>query len=210
MAGELLLINPSSRKKARKSRGRTKARRAKARKSRTSITVRSNPIRARRRRTRMRFRRNPNGGGGIVNQVIGNVKEGAIGAAGAIATKAALSFLPLPENLKSGPLGSLVTAVAGVLIGSAVGKFASPSVGRTMAQGAVTIAVFDLLKSQLAGKVPGLSGDLDYMGAYSEMGGVDYMGANEGLLGNDGLLGAYSDMNGYENPSPVSFDTATL
>lgn len=208
MAGELLLINPR-RRKARKSRGRTKARRAKARKSRTSITVRSNPIRARRRRTRMRFRRNPIGGG-IVKQVMSNVQEGAIGAAGAIATKAALSFVPLPENLKTGAIGSLVTAVAGVLVGTAVSKFASPSIGRTMAQGAVTVALFELARSQLAGKVPGLSGDLDYMGAYSEMGGVDYMGANEGLLGNDGLLGAYSDMNGYENPSPVSFDTATL
>ncbi len=184
MAGELLLINPRKRK-ARKARTKTARKARKARRS-TSITVRSNPIKRRKVR---RFRRNPIGlsGGGIVKQVMSGVQDGAIGAGGAIATKALLSFIPLPAALKSGVAAPLVTAVAGVLVGTLAGNVIGKANGAKMAQGAITVALYQLAASQLAGKVPGLSGDETLLGEYdSAMGEYDSgMGANDGLLGED-------------------------
>lgn len=199
MAGELLLINPK-RRKARKSRTKTARKARKARRS-TSITVRSNPIKRRRVR---RFKRNPIGSvKGIAGQVMSNVQDGAIGAGGAIATKAVLSFIPLPESLKSGVAAPLVTALAGVLIGSVAGNVIGRANGAKMAQGAVTVALYQLAASQLAGKVPGLNGDDGLLGAY-DMGAYD-MGSNEGLLGDD------SDDMGYVSPAYVDgYDTADL
>lgn len=199
MAGELLLINPKKRRKALKARTKTARKARKARRS-TSITVRSNPIKRRRVR---RFKRNPIGlsGGGIVKQVVNGVQDGAIGAGGAIATKAILSFIPLPETLKSGVAAPLVTAVAGVLVGTLAGNVIGKANGAKMAQGAITVALYQLAATQLAGKVPGLSGDDGLLGAY-DMGAYD--------MGDNGLLGDDSDsMDGYFNPAELS-DTADL
>lgn len=176
---ELLLINPRKRRKA-KAHGKKRVR-----SRRRHLAIRSNPIRKARRVRR--FRRNPIGGG-LVRNVGTQLKNGAIGAAGAIATEMALSYLPVPDSLKSGPLGALTSALTGVLIGVAVGKMGSRSIGEKIADGAITVALYKAGRSTLAGKLPGLAGYDDGMGDASLLGYSDGLG-DASLLGDMGYVG---------------------
>lgn len=173
---QLLLINPRGRKarKAKTARGKKRARKNRAH---HIAGYYPNP---RKRRVR-RFRRNPIGGS-MVRNIGTQLTDGAIGAAGALATKVVLSYVPVPESLKTGPLGALTQALAGVLVGMAVSKLKSPALGQKIADGAVTVALYEAGKGFLAGKLPGLNG---YEGSFGD---ASLLGYNDGL-GDASLLG---------------------
>jgi len=107
-------------------------------------------------------------------------KTGAIGSVGALAGTVVGNLLPLPASWTDGALGPIVHALIGIGTGFAVSKFADKKTGIAMAQGAVTVALYDTLRGALQKVAPNLN-----------LQGYD----DAGLLGYDdaGLLGAYAD-----------------
>ena len=199
MASEVLLVNPRKRG-TRRRRARPAARRrasprqrtaAKRRRRRNPIgpfarsgmgmyvknprrkrrasSRRRNPIRARR---RARYRRNPSFRG-IINSM---VMPAAIAGMGALSLDVAMGYVPLPENLKSGPLRHVVKGVGAIVLGMLVGKVTSKRTGDTMALGALTVTAYNAFREMAATYAPGLT-----LGYYSA-------GANAGY---DPQLGYY-------------------
>lgn len=177
---QLLLANPKRRRKSTKSRRKSPARR------RTSLaTVRTTSVK--------RYRRNPIRrlrASGLVDQFMG----GAVGAGGALAVDFAMSKLPIPDNLRSGAMGSVVKGLVGIGLGMAVSKFGkNKRLGEQMAAGAVTVSLYSFGRATFGAQM-GLAGD-------------------DGLLGFDnGMLGYQTDFNdnlGWNSPAPV-FDTDDL
>lgn len=171
---KLMIVNPSKRKKRRKSPAAKKAK-------------------------GIRRRRRVKAIGGVAGTAF---KNGAIGSAGAIAGTIAGNFLPLPENLKTGPVGSVVDAVIGIGTGMLVSKFGNKNVGLKMAEGAVTVALHGTMKNIVSKAAPqlNLSGYDDYgMSAYDD----DYMGAYD-----DGFMGARTA--GYTGEDEWEDDSDTI
>lgn len=136
-----------------------------------------------------RYRRNPSPRiGGMVE----TFKEGAIGAAGAVATEVVLSKLPLPENLKTGPMGIATKAIGGIAIGMAVAKFGkNKKLGSTMAQGAVTVALHDTIRNAVKGPM-GLSGMFDQGLLGNDFDDLEYWSAGQSFAPSPGMNGYYS------------------
>lgn len=195
MASELLLVNPRRRRKAKK---------AGAKKSRRRVRRASTGIAVRKARKTRKYRRNPIGGAvrGFGGQLTSSLVDGGIGAGGALLAQIANNLLPLPEALKSGAIAPLAKAAIGVGVGMLVGQVVGKRVGQQMAQGAVTVALYEAGRNMLAGKVPGLS-DASLLAYDIE----DASLLDASLLG----VGAYDTGMGYVNPAPVSsFDSSTL
>lgn len=172
-----MLVNPRKRK-------------AKRRVARKSISKRKPRVASSKTVTTRKYRRNPlpKMGG-----VMGTLKDGAVGAAGAVATEIILSKLPLPAQLASGNGRIAASALGSIGVGMLVAKFGkNKKLGQTMAQGGVTVALHSLMR-----------------GAMSNIPGVNLSGYDDGLLGyGDGLL-AYSDYNddlGWMSPAAVTGD----
>lgn len=170
---EMLLINPRKRRRKSKRKSGGLARVAR----RASVGIR------RRKRKAVRYRRNPIRVKGIAGLFTSSLVDGAIGAGGALAGQIVTSYLPLPDTLKTGVVGSLAKAGIGLAVGALLGNVIGKANGAKMAQGAVTVAMFELAKSTFGDKLPGLS-------AYDDLGAYDTLG--EGLYGDPGLLGGAS------------------
>lgn len=185
---QLMLVNPRKRRKSRKSPAKKSvARRAVAR---VSSAVKS---------IRKRYRRNPINMGGTANKAITQFKEGAIGAAGALAVDVAMQKLPIPANLKTGTAAPIVKGLVGIGIGMAVAKFGkNKQLGQAMAQGAVTVSLYtagrEMLKKPLglAGTYDDLGNDFDDLGYY-EMGELLGPDEDNGISGDDDFMGAYDN-----------------
>lgn len=181
MAG-LLIVNPRSRsrKKASPKKRARRVRRA------TSVTVRSNPVRARRRKSAIRsnpvpgfkrarrakshrrIRRNPIGhsAGGFLKPLMHAVP----GAVGAVAVNLVLSKLPLPAMLTTGVVKHV--ARVGVILG--LGMLAnkvsrSPMIGQAI-QGALTVSVYESIKELAAGAGMNLGDDMGMGDTTEELG----------------------------------------
>jgi hypothetical protein len=146
---ELMLVNPRRRRKGRK---------AKAKTGRRSLVARaSSGVRTKLRSIRRRYRSNPIGG--RASSALDQFKTGAIGAAGALAVDIAIQRLPLPDSLKTGQLAPIVKGFIGIGIGMAVAKFGkNRELGKKLAQGAVTVSLYNAGKEMLKGPL-GLSDD---------------------------------------------------
>lgn len=108
------------------------------------------------RRSRRRYRRNPIRSAGIM----GTVKKGAIGAAGALAVDFAMQKLPIPAQFQSGALAPAVKGAVGIGLGMLVAKFGkNRALGQQLADGAVVVALYGVGKN-MVGPSLGLSGDL--------------------------------------------------
>lgn len=163
---QLMLVNPRKRRTKRKTTRKAVSRR------------RRNPVaKLTKRRT---YRRNPLP---KMDTVIGTLKDGALGAVGAVASEVVLSKLPLPAALSSGNGRVAASALCSIGIGMLVAKFGkNKALGHTMAKGGVTVALHSVIRG-VAGNIPGV--------------GLD--GYDDGLLGfDDGLLGM-----GYYNAAPT-------
>jgi hypothetical protein len=100
------------------------------------------------------------------------VKEGAIGAAGAIAAEVVLSKLPLGATFKVGtPQHTAASALAAVGVGMIVAKYGKkPALGKAMAQGGVTVALHQTMRGFVAGPL-GLTKTVGYYGDdFNDMG----------------------------------------
>lgn len=117
-----------------------------------------------------KYRRNPAPRAGTA-AVMATVKEGAIGAAGAIAAEVILSKLPLGAQFKPGGAQYVVaSALASVGVGIAVAKYGKkPALGKAMAQGGVTVALHQTMRGFVAAPL-GLKTVGYYGDDYSDMG----------------------------------------
>lgn len=107
-----------------------------------------------------RRRRSRSSSGGLVRRVGGTVSRGigsftssvapaAIGAVGALGIDLAWGYLPIPAQLKSGPLAPITRAAAAVGMGLLAGQLVSKKFGREVMLGAMTVTAFDLAKGFL-------------------------------------------------------------
>lgn len=141
MASPLMLVNP-----------RRRRRKVGATKKRRSISRRKAPrVASSRTVTVKRYRRNPTRSLRTGN-IVATLKKGAIGSVGSIATSMLLSKIPLPAQLSSGYGRVAATVLGGVLVGYVVSKFGKQrELGSQMAQGAVTIALHNVIAPMVSG-----------------------------------------------------------
>ena len=128
---------------------------------------------------------------GITNQLM----PAAYGAAGAIALDVALGYIPLPAMLQSGYAKSATKIVGALGIGWLARKFLRGK-GSAVAAGALTVAVYGLMKQVIVQFAPSVKGVGDYeeiaidntadqIGAY--MSGSNYLPDGSSVAG----MGAY-------------------
>lgn len=156
-------------------------------------------------RSRRRHRRNPIARLSV-NGIVGQLVPAAYGAGGAIALNLALSYLPLPDVLKSG-WPRHVTRLAGAMaVGYAARKFLGRR-GEAVGFGALTVVVYDIVKGLLATASPEIGARLgDFEDVTLEDGGfIDpappvrgFAAYLEGEADDDDGMGAYlqGDLDG--------------
>lgn len=143
-----------------------------------------------------RRRRNPIGRlnlGGIVGNTI---VPAATAATGAIALDIAYNFIPLPENLKSGPLRHVVKAAGAIGLGIVAGMVVKKETAKQLAAGAMTVVMYNAFREVLTRFAPNLG-----LGAYLDEGSSEdgisaYLdGAYDEATTSIGMDGAY-DLSG--------------
>lgn len=183
MAKEALLVNPRRRSRKRRTaaqkratakmiaanrrRGGTKRRRrrnpnAKAprRASGNMGYYVSNPRKRRRRRTSTatrRRRRNPARRMTLQGAMNNLVIPAATAGAGAVALDVLWGFVPVPPNIKTGPMRHVAKGIGAVALGWIVGQVATKRMGDTMAMGALTVVfhtAFREMTAQFAPQIP--------------------------------------------------------
>ena len=168
MANEILLVNPRRRRR------KTAARRRPVRRRRTYR--RRNPVEPRtrggrlgmyvsnprrRRRTtravrRRRYRRNPNGRGMFnMQRMINNiVVPAATAGAGAVALDVVWGFVPIPPEMKTGPMRHVVKGFGAILLGQVAGMMFNRRIGDNMALGALTVSFYNAFRETTAQFMP--------------------------------------------------------
>jgi hypothetical protein len=124
------------------------------------VVVRSNPVAPLRRRRRklyarnpvvktrhhVRRRRNPIFGGRGALDIGSLLMPALVQGSGAVATSILVGYLPIPDNFKTGSAAGATKAVAGLAAGWLIAKFVNKAAGKQFAEGALTIAVYDVVK----------------------------------------------------------------
>lgn len=182
MAEQLLLVNPSKRKRAKRKapkRRRPKARRRTKRKPARRTKSKISRIRRTRRRNPARFN--------VGSFVRGTFMPSATGAVGALGLDVLLGVLPLPINFQTGPMRPLVKMFGAVVLGMAANMVVSRKTAEQFTAGALTVVLYDVAKGVVQNNFPqipldGLAG-VD-MADYPELGYAD-------PLDDDSALGAY-------------------
>lgn len=142
MASEILLVNPRRRRR----RKTVAKRRAPVRRRKTATVrrrVRANPSpRRATRRIRRRVRRNPINMRGLMPQL----QTAAGGALGGLGLSVALGYLPIPANLKAGPLGYVTKGALAFGIGMLAKNFTRASTAARLTEGALTVVMYEAMK----------------------------------------------------------------
>lgn len=163
MANELLLVNPRRRRrKASPKRRRTTRRRRNPNGIGPYAAVarrRTAPVRRRRRNpvtvARRRRYRNPNGRGMNVRNIVNNmVMPAATAGAGAVGLDILWGFMPLPPDLKTGPMRHLVKGIGAIVLGQITGMVVGKRLGDNMAMGALTVTFHDAFRDIIAQTMP--------------------------------------------------------
>lgn len=181
MASEIMLMGLN--KKPRRKRKGGKSRRRRHRRAATAF-----PTRRRRRRGRSFFGRRRRrggmslGGGSIVN----SLKTAGMVAAGGVLLDVLYSYLPVPANMKVGPVSWLTKGAAAFGLAIVARKVVDKSTADKIALGAMAVVVYGALRSAVNTVAPslqlGLYDDLGLYstGAYNAVEGLGYMGAGQG------------------------------
>ncbi len=169
---EILLVNPKRRRKGRKtrSRGRVRLKRHAARRRRV------HRVKAR------RYKRNPSARGagkfglsvkGFTGAVLPTIKDGALGAVGAIANDALIGQIAklsfLPDALRSG-YGKHALKIGSAIIVGTIGNLAMKGKGAALATGAATVAIHGMIREVVAAQLPTVAA---YLGDYEDVGGYN-------------------------------------
>ena len=201
MAEQLLLVNPSKRKRRTKrktAKRKTAARRRPAARKTPRRRVSRKSITRRRRRNPAKFN--------IGNFVQGTFMPSATGAVGALGLDVLLGVLPLPIAMQTGPMRPVVKLVGAVLLGLAANMVVSRKTAEQFTAGALTVVLYDVAKGFVQDTFPqipldGLAGV--NMAEYPELGYADPLDDGSELgayVEDDGLegMGAYVEDDGLE------------
>lgn len=186
MASEIMLYGLN--KKPRKSRRRRKAGSRRRRKNRGNIANFGGKRRKRRFGRRSRRGRALSLGG---TSIMGMLKTGAAVGSGGVLLDVIYSYLPIPANLKTGPVSWLTKGAVALGVSVAARKFLPRNVANQVALGAVAVVLYGAIRSAVNTAVPslqlGLYDDLGLYstGAYNAVEGLGYMGAG---VGGPGML----------------------
>lgn len=178
-AEQILLVNPRRRRRRKSATARRRVRRKNPRVSRVrrrrikraaGYVVGARRIRRRKLNPRVRRRRrNPRLGGlGIpsVKGIIGQIVPAATGAVGAVGLDIALAYLPIPDQYKTGWLGTGVKVAGAIGLGVLAGKVVGRQRGQLFTAGALTVIAYQVIrklaKDTLGDNVKGLSGVADF------------------------------------------------
>lgn len=152
----------------------------------------------------LRYRRkNPMGGVGefMTNTLV----PSAIGGAGALALDVLLGVLPLPANMKTGPLAPVVKVAGAVALGMGAGLVVKRRMAEQFAAGAITVTLYNVAKGLLVkvggGKIPGLAGDdgmQEYVGEYIAGDEVPQIGYVDSGMQVGEYVGDGETVEGYE------------
>lgn len=139
----------------------------------------------------LRYRR-PNPIAFLTNTLV----PSAVGGAGALALDVVIGVLPLPDNLKTGPMAPLVKIAGAVGLGMLAGKVVGRRVGEQVAAGAITVQLYNFAKAQLikfgGGKIPGLSMYPDgYLSEYVSGHEMPALGYTDSGMQVDGAMAGY-------------------
>lgn len=171
MAGELLLINPRTRKKRssksskRRARRRNPVRSIRARSRKRHVVRHRNPSRVAKRAYRRR--RNPLSLGGMRSGITGKVTGAVMGAGGALLNDMLLTYVPLPLMLKTGPLAILSKAVGAFAVGYLSSFALGKARGAQLAEGALTVLAYQVARPLVGTVLPLAGDDIEGMGYYS-------------------------------------------
>lgn len=165
-------VKATSKKRRRNPKRRKHVAKASApRRRRRASTVRASAPRRRRRRShtvaRRRRHRNPRFSlAGIGRGIVPQLTQAGIGAVGALGLDILIGYIPLPDVLKTG-LPRHAVKIAGALgLGMVAGKVLGQKTGHAVANGALTVALYGLVKELavkfLPASIPGLAGGDEY------------------------------------------------
>lgn len=135
---EMLLMNPV--KKRRKKRKTTAKKKPVKRRALSTVT--------KRRSTTRRYRKNParRKMGNIINDTI---MPSAVAAGGALGLDMMMAYLPIPENLKTGPMQHLVKGAGAIGMGMLAGMFLKPKTAELITTGALTVVIHNAGKDAI-------------------------------------------------------------
>lgn len=183
---------------------KTSKKRRKRRKS-AALAVSSAPVRRSKRRRSGRRRNRRSSGGRRMARLSFNPKSflndtlmpASIGAAGALALDAALTFASpyIPAQLNTGIARSGVKIAGAIGIGMIAGMIGGKRLGEQAMAGAVIVTMYDLLKPFAAGVIPGVSGyDMGWVSPAPQL--ASYVGYDNAYSGGMNGMGTY--INGSE------------
>lgn len=192
-----MVVNPA--RKRRKKRARTKGGRYK------KTTRRRNPIAAiaaanpkrRRRRGRSksrtyRRRRNP-AGFNLQAFATKRLMPALIGGAGGLGLDIIMAQLPIPENLKTGPMAPLVKGIGAIGMGMVAGMVVGRQTAEQVLSGALTVVAYGALKDFVATSMPNIQLSAVPM-VEAEYNALEYYSPSQMVDGvYDEPLGAYLD-----------------
>ena len=104
-----------------------------------------------------------------------------------------LSYLPIPPDLKTGPVGTLVKIAGAIGVGMVAGMVTNRRVGEQVTAGAVTVELYQLMAGMMATNAPALAAKAGLSG-YEDYPSLGYAGAGEGV-------GMYPDLGMYVGSS---------
>jgi hypothetical protein len=157
---EMLILNPKRRKKRKTVAKKTVKRKTMAR--------RAGPKRALKRVVRRQ--RNPiakKGFGGILQNT---VLPSAIAAGGAIGLDIMMSYVPVPDTIKEGPMKHLVKGVGAIGMGMLASMFLKAKTAELITTGAMTVVMHSAGKEMLQKMAPNIQMDgMDYDDDYDDL-----------------------------------------
>lgn len=183
---QLALINPSKRKKAKK--------RAKAR-SKNPVRALSPTNAARsmanpRKKRKFGRRRNPSPRAGLAGMMKNSVLPAVTAAGGALGLDIVWGMLPLPEQVKAGPMRHIAKAAGALAIGFVAGNIVKRETANLMTLGMLTTITHSAMREAVTRFAPQLALGMvnDELSAYE----------------NEYLSAVTVDELGYISPSPMA------
>lgn len=183
---QLALINPARRKKSKAKRKSSRRRNPVS----PSNAVRAMAANPKRKKRFSRRRRNPAARAGIGGMIQKNVIPAVTAAGGALGLDILWGMLPLPEQVKAGPMRHVAKAAGAIALGFVAQNIVKRETAQLMTLGMLTTITHSALREMTTRFAPQLALGMvnDELAAYDDM----YMSA------------VTTDSLGYVSPNPVA------
>ena len=151
-------------KKRRKNPARKTTRRRSTGTMRSIVSRRTGKPVSRQTWSRSPYRRNPRPRAGMLGNIVNNtVIPALVAGGGAIALDLAWGFLPIPEQVKTGPMRHAAKGLGAIGLGFVAGMVLPKKTAQNLSTGAMTVVVYNAYRDMLARFAPTVA-----LGAYLE------------------------------------------